>query len=256
MNELGKRVETVLSFRHGDFEGSNRSKLTGEAARLAASQVLSMQEYYEMDLLPHGRLQGELLRKALGEFAVDVCLCSPTRRTRSMAEAVFRDRQLPGGLVLVEGLRERDRGIFRYMPDEIAKNDPRYPSGEPVLSRHFPEGQTLVDVIEQLKPVLQLADKLAPGGCVAFSTHAENMLAQRGMSCLGAMTEERFDQPLVPNQPESIRALRKAKWIGTAQTDIYTRRSPIDGTLSPCMTHFRSFGVDPLFDTGWMEIVR
>lgn len=59
------------------------------------------------------------------------------------------------------------------MPDEWAQNHPDYPRGEPTMTRRFGNGETWLDVLVRLQPVLARADELAAGGTALFVTHAE-----------------------------------------------------------------------------------
>ncbi|HJQ08201.1 MAG TPA: histidine phosphatase family protein [Candidatus Saccharimonadales bacterium] len=215
-------------------------------------------DYDPWPLLAEGVQQAELLRREVGQFAIDACLCSPTLRTRQTADIVLGERQIE--VEYMEELRERDRGIFAYMPDEWSDNHPLYRIGKESFRKWHPGGEgmqpraeTIEEVIARIdSAVLRRADALAPGGCVAISTHGETMAAFRGVRRLGARDDARYAMPVIPNHKD-IKPHKKASWIGQVQIDIYERRA--DG---PEMTHFRTLGYHKgeRFGTDWIEIVR
>lgn len=247
-------VETFLVFNHGTFEGGLRTEATGEAARKVVADGRRLQDYDDLDLLGEGWHQAEQIHQGVGDLAIDACLCSPTRRTHSTAEVVLGDRDV--AIETTPGLYERDRGIFAFMPSVWANNHPAYRIGKESTLGWLPEGgQCLLELVDMQYRVLQQADRLAPGGCVALSTHNEAMVALRAAARFAAMTDERFRLPLVPNPPANNRALQCINWVAPAQRDYWTRRNPHTNRLSSVITHFRSVGVaEPVFDTGWLRI--
>jgi broad specificity phosphatase PhoE len=253
----------IVAFRHGRFPLNVRSNLTGEAAFRAAEEMIPPDADATMDLLPEGRKQAERIRERLAAIAIDACLRSPALRTKTTAEIVLAGRNLPGGTWVVPELRERSRGIFSYAPDDWAHTHPLYPAGKSVLDwepfgvdYNGNSGESIRQVANtRVEPVLFVADQVAPGGNVAFSTHAEWMLALR--TYFLNFDDERFRRPLIPNPAAGIIALATAKMIVNGQVDMYDcTRLPYEPSEAPSwhMDKFRSIGVDPVFDTGWLDI--
>lgn len=258
-----RQVETLIVLRHGFFEGNAQAHLTGDAAAEVVAAGRRRDDYDHYPLLPEGRAQAKRARDRfahvrLGRAAlsVDACLCSPPRRTEETAEIFTEDMELPLGFHFAEGLRERDRDIFAYAPDEWARNHPAYPRGGSFLHRRFGNGETEAEVIERALPELIRADKLAAGGTVLLVTHAETMLALRAEQTLGGMDDEQSELPVVPRMSTNIRPLKKSAWVGPAQFDIHTRRNPFTGVLEMRMAYFKTVGETENrrgFDSGWIK---
>ena len=256
-------VQRVIVWRHTLFQ--TRSKLTGEAAEAAVREGLIHSDFDNWPLMPEGVEQAEeQVRPEVGRLldmagaAIDVCLCSPTLRTRQTAGIVLRGMGIP--ILLMEELRERNRGKYAYAPDEVSERDPLYKIGgestrnwRPGGEYAVPRAQTVEEVIDLIDPVvLDMADRLAPGGTIGISTHAETMVAMRGIRRLGARNDQRYREPLVRDH-RNVPQLRTANWVGQVNMDVYERRA--DG---PEMTHFKTLGYHEgeRFETDWIEIVR
>lgn len=260
--------ETLILFRHGAFEGNGRASLTGMAAEEAMAEGLGLHDFDDKELLPEGEAQANRIGMALhaAGFTIDACMRSRTRRTQRTAELALAHVGFEGQIEIRDGLIERNRGRFSYTPDEQSELDPEYRIGKASVlhwrpaSGHKPgmEGETLQEVIDnRLRPEVHRAGQLVANGTVAFATHSEVIVAARGMHELGGMDDERLKRPLVPHMPPDIKALKKAKWVGKGQVDIYTRRHPSSGNIHNQMTHFRSIIVDPsVVDTGWIDLNR
>lgn len=258
--------ETLILFRHGEFEGNERARLTGRAAEEAMAEGLGLHDFDDRELLPDGEAQANRMGLALhaAGFVIDVCMRSRTTRTERTAELVLAHVGFVGQVEIRDDLIERNRGRFSYAPDEQSELDQTYRIGKESTLHWRPtsgpkpgmEGETLQEVIDnRLRPEVDRAGRLVPGGTAAFATHGEIIVAARGMNELGGMNDDRLNSSLLPNAPSSLKALRKAKWVGKGQADIYTRRHPESEQVSKHMTHYRSIIVDPsVFDTGWIEL--
>ncbi|HEU5122311.1 MAG TPA: histidine phosphatase family protein [Candidatus Saccharimonadales bacterium] len=250
-------METLLVFRHGESELNLRAHLTGEAAETAYMEGLPPNIDATAALTPEGIRHAQRLQQVLAAFTIDLCVSSPALRALQTAEIGL------AGIIPREdfkeepGLMERNRGIFYFLPDEIGTRikqaHPEYWE-EPTstLRRRPKDGETLLEVMERVLPVVTYADQKVASGTVAFSTHAETMTAIRAL--VGRLTDAQLAEPLIPNPPAAIRPLRQANWNSFCQTDIYTKRNPFTGTVAPHMTHFQSVGVAPIFRTGWREL--
>lgn len=237
--------------------------MTGDAAAEVVAAGRGRDDYDHLPLLPEGRAQAHRSRKrfdhvtlAGATLSIDACLCSPTLSTEETAEIFTEDMELPLGFHFAEGLRERDRDIFAYAPDEWAFSHPDYPHGGSFLHRRFGNGETEAEVIERALPELISADKLAAGGTVLLVTHAETTAALRAEKTLGGMTDEQSKLPVVPGKPTDIKALQKSAWVGHAQFDIHTRRNPVTGVLGVRMAYFKTVGETENrrgFDSGWIK---
>lgn len=255
-----EKVHTIIAFRHGRFPLNVRAGLRGEAALRAVEEGIPADADETMDLLPEGRKQAERLQPALGEFAIDACLRSRTRRTLTTAELGLAKHALPGGISVEDQLRERSRGIFSYAPNEWANNHPLYRVGKDSILDWQPygidfngnAGESVRHVRDtRIRPVLMAADEAAPSGIIACATHAEWMLALRAFM-LG-LDDVSFHRPLVPDPPAHIKALQRLSWISNGQMDIYDTPDP--SYLNEWqMSRFRSIGTDPVFDTGWIDL--
>lgn len=161
----------------------------------------------------------------------------------STARIVFRGSPLEDNIEINDGLRGRNRGIYSFVEPEVIKNDPRYLIGrESTLGWRPVEGETLYEVAERIRPVLKRAGEVATNKCVAFSTHAEVMIAMRGMPELGEMSDEQLASPLVTNSTQNMGALKRANFIENGQIDLYYLNDRL----------FRTIGLE--FDTGWIDL--
>jgi broad specificity phosphatase PhoE len=249
MPKIKSSIETVIAFRHGLFE---LNLLSDPSLAQSTDPVLVAEArakntnpdaHREMDLLPEEASQAQFIQRQLSGLAIDVCFSSPTQRTLSTARIVFEGSLLENKIAIDDGLRERSRGIYSFVELEAIKNDPRYLIGrESTLGWRPVEGETLFEVAERLRPVLKKASKIATNKCVAFSTHAEIMIAMRGMPELGGMSDEQLASPLVANSSLNLRALERANFIENGQIDIYHPNDRL----------FRTIGME--FDTGWIDL--
>lgn len=230
------------------------------------AEGFGLHDFDDKPLLPEGEAQANRMGMALrtAGFTIDACMRSRTLRTQRTAELVMAHLGFDHHKIEVcDGLIERNRGRFSYAPDEQSELDPEYRVGKESTLNWRPasgskpnmKGETLREVIDnRLRPEVHRAGRLIPNGTVAFATHSEIIVAARGMEELGDMDDGRLSRPLFPGAPLDIEALRKAKWVGKGQADIYARLHPDSGDR---MTHFRSIIVDPsVFDTGWIELRR
>lgn len=248
-----EQVRTIISVRHGLFPLNQRASLTGEAALKAVEEGIPDDAHETMGLLPEGVEQGLRVKEKLAGVAINVCLCSKTRRTHEMA-AIILGGTTDTPILPEPGLKERHRGIFSYAPDEWAKAHPEYNIGkESTLHWRPKDGTSIAEEVYQLLPVLQRADQLAPGGTVLFSTHAEKMVALRALIC--NLDDDRLSKPLIPDPPIKVNGLLRTNWIENGQIDMFANVYP-STEHGPYMTHFRSIGTDPgfEFDTDWLEI--
>lgn len=253
----------IVAFRHGYFGLNERSHLTGEAAIRAAEESIPPDADSTMDLLPEGREQGMRLQRALAGMAINACLRSPALRAKTMAELALAGQDLPGGIHVVPELRERSRGIFSYAPQEWTALHPDYPAKKSVLDwqpigkdYNGNPGESIRQVSNtRVEPVLRIADNL--GDIVAFSTHAEWMLALRTYY-LG-FDDNRFRQSLIPDAPKNNPGLTTSKYVMNGQIDMYDCTCPNPVTASAPERHmdvFRTIITEPEFefDTGWFNI--
>jgi probable phosphoglycerate mutase len=254
-----EQIKTLIAFRHGEYDHNTRIDLQGEAAYDALSQEVAEDIDYEMDLSDKGVRQAEILRDALAHTAFDACLSSPYLRTLSTASIVLA----PHGIYFEEApaLRERNLGIFRDMPRTIFHQ--KYPREHRYKQEHpldwVPrDGDPLRRVGQRVLGVLWRANSLAPNGTVAFSTHADVMVAMRSLPELGNLSEEQLKRPLTTE-------LQNPQWIQNCQFDIYTRQDPFTGEVADDMKYFRSIApviteneedLDTRYDTGWLMIAR
>lgn len=252
----------IAAFRHGLFPLNERTRLTGEAAERAMQEKIPANADYTMDLLPLGREQAARLQPIMAELAIAACLRSPALRTKSTAEIAFL-----GSAVIraVPELRERSRGIFAYVPDVWAWDQPDYPPDKSFLDwqprgvdYNGHPGESIRQVRDtRIEPVLQIAHETAPGKTVALSTHAQWMSSLRAYY-LG-FEDERFGQPLVPNPPKNHPAFATAKLLVNGQVDMYDCTcSPADQADMP-LDHadvFRTVVTEPglEYDTDWLAI--
>lgn len=249
-------METLIVFRHGESELNLRTHLTGEAAEQAFTAGVPPGIDAIANLTEAGRDQARQLRDNLAHIAIDACLCSPALRARQTADIVFEGRGID--YEIQDNLIERNCGLFHFIPDEVAarlkKEQPELiENGHSALHRRHKDGETIFEVAERLIPVVDYANETYPNSTVAFSAHAFVLVALRAL--VGRFDDERLAQPLVPHPPVDIKALQRANWTSLCQADIYTRRSPFDGTVAPYMTHFQSVGIAPRpFGTGWLEL--
>lgn len=249
-------VRRIIIWRHTLF--NQQAGFVGKAAEEVVKRDLRRDDYDDWPLLEEGVRQAEWLRQELAQFTIDVCFCSPTKRTRQTAEIILEGRDVE--VEYLDELRERDRGVFSYKPDVWSDNHPLYRVGKESYRKWRPGGEhlqpraeTIEEVIARIDPVvLDMADERAPGGCVAFSTHAETMTACRGIRRLGARDDTHYAMPLVSDHRD-IAPLKKTSWVGQVQIDVYERR-----TNDPIMTHFKTLGLHKgeRFETDWLEIVR
>jgi broad specificity phosphatase PhoE len=250
-------METLIVFRHGKSELNLRSELTGKAAEQAFQEGLAPDIDTTAGLIPEGLKQAHKLQRLLAEVAIDSCFSSSPLRARQTAEIGLAGKIPPEDFIIADELIERDRGLFRFLPDEIAKRlkkeHPEYwEEPDSTLRRRPKDGETLLEVMDRLLPIVLYADAYTPGGTVAFSTHAETMTAIRAL--VGRLNDDELAAPLVPYPSPDILPLQRANWNDHCQTDVYTRRNPFDGNVAPYMTHFQSIGVDPVFYTGWRQL--
>jgi len=167
---------------------------------------------------------------------------------------------LLGGFAIAQELQERNRGIFSFAPDDWTAQHPGYRVGKESTLHWRPisgakpgqEGETLFEVKQRILLALDKIDRMAPSSTGMLITHGEVMVALRGLNRFLGLTDETYRQPLIPNPPPHIKALRRGRWVSIAQSDIYH-----DAYNVGYATHFRSIGVQPeAFDTGWVEITR
>ena len=246
----GPRV--AISFRHGLYDRNQRIDLLGAEAREVASIELDESYDYTAPLLVEGVEQGEILRNTLHPlgFAVDLCVSSPYLRTRQMAEIVFEST--PTEITLDPNLRERDLGKFKDIPRDVFHTDYAESYAQKVedpLNWRPLEGETLLEASQRAFEVYMredVADKI-----VAFSTHADIMVAMRSLYNLAGLTSsEKLKQPLSPE-------LQNPQWIQNAQVDIYLEEDPTFGKVVRNMGYFRSIAVSGVeYDTGWLRIER
>lgn len=247
MSESFKQLERVYAFRHGVYERNKLIDRTGDAARETIE--IPDDADYVMDLLPEGEEQVDRLCQIakLAGFAMPICLTSPYLRTRRSAARV-----LAGTTASIEpanGLREQDLGMFTNIPREVFYTDF---AEEAEIKKRYPLywkpklGQSLLEVGQQVNPVLWYADQLGPE--VAFSTSSGVMTAMRAMPELGGLGNEGLLRPLAP-------AIQNPLWIQNGQMDIYSWRSPDGKVLYDNARFFRSIALnDQPFDTGWIQL--
>ena len=254
-----------VAFRHGLFPLNERTSLTGEAAVQAMREQIPADADYTMDLLPSGREQAARLRPVLADLAIAACLRSPALRTKTTAEIAFSGFAVADTIQIVPELRERSRGIFSYVPDVWAWTRPDYPIDKSFLDWRPTgvdysgrPGESIRQVRDaRIEPVLQVADEIAPGKPVAFSTHAQWMASLRAYYL--KFDDERFGQPLVPNPPDNHPALATSKWVINGQIDMYDCTCPQSAKADMPLDHadaFRTIVTEPEleFDSGWLNI--
>ncbi|HEU5121450.1 MAG TPA: histidine phosphatase family protein [Candidatus Saccharimonadales bacterium] len=254
-----------VAFRHGLFPLIERTNLTGEAAVQAMREPIPPDADSVMDLLPPGREQAIRLRPVLAELAISACLRSPALRTKTTAEIAFAGSEVFNTIQIVPELRERSRGIFAYVPDVWAWTRPDYPIDKSFLDwqptgsdYNGHPGESIRQVRDtRIEPVLQIADEIAPGKTVAFSTHAQWMSSLRAYYL--KFDDERFSQPLVPHPPRNHPAFATAKLIVNGQIDAYDCTcSQFEKAETP-LDHadvFRTIVTEPglEFDSGWLSV--
>jgi broad specificity phosphatase PhoE len=231
----------LIVWRHTQFEGNVQAGLTGAKALVVVGSGRQQRDYDSWPLLPNGARQAGALAELLRPYPIDVCLASPTQRTRQTAAAVLRGRDVT--LIEHEALRERDRGRFAYAPDWWADRQPDYGLGkEDPFTWRPTGGETLLEVVERIKAAVAYADQLSLGGTVGICTHGEAMTALRVLVG-GRNTAVRLREPLPP--------YGRASYTGQVQADIYERRG-----RGKKMTHFKTLGLHNgrRFETDWMAI--
>lgn len=250
-------IKTLIAFRHGEYDHNKMIDLEGEAAYAAMEQEPSQDFDYEMDLNDKGKEQAEALRLKLANVAVDACFYSPYLRTRHTAAIALTDH--PTHFEPIYDLRERNLGIFRDMPRKVFHE--QYADEHKEKQLHpldwAPEGsgvESLRQVGRRILWILSVlqtdTEKIWEGRTVAFSTHADVMVAMRSLPQLTGLSEEQLRQPLTPE-------LQNPQWIQNCQTDIYTREHPLTGELADEMSFFRSMTTaktEHEYDTGWLSI--
>lgn len=247
----GPRV--AIGFRHGLYGRNERIDLTGNAAREVANIQLDESYDYTAPLLYEGVEQGEIVRDrlhTLGFGAVDACISSPYLRTVQMAETVYGGTSTE--IILDPNLRERNLGKFKDIPRDVFHTDyaESYANKlEDPLNWRPLDGETLLETSQRAFDVYMredIADKI-----VAFSTHADVMVAMRSLYQLAALTSsEKLKQPLSLD-------LQNPQWIQNAQIDIYLEEDPTFGKVVRDMGYFRSIAVCGVeYDTGWLQIKR
>lgn len=167
-----------------------------------------------------------------------------------MAEIVYGDT--PTEIILDPNLRERDLGRFKDIPRDVFHTDYAESYAQKVedpLNWRPLEGETLLEASQRAFEVYMredVADKI-----VAFSTHADIMVAMRSLYNLAGLTSsEKLKQPLSPE-------LQNPQWIQNAQVDIYLEEDPTFGKVVRDMGYFRSIAVSGVeYDTGWLRIER
>jgi broad specificity phosphatase PhoE len=251
-------MDTLIVFRHGESELNLRCHLTGEEAERASQEKLPPDVDAIADLTEEGEAHARALRQILAYTAIDACFSSPALRAQRTAEIVLGERVPAVPIEVKNGLIERHRGVFYFMPDETAAKlklaHPEYVENpHSTLQRRHKHGETLLEVMDRLLPIVTYADQMVPHGTVAFSAHGDIMTALRAL--IGRLNDEQLAAPLIPNPPAGFPPLQRANWNSYCQTDIYTKRHPFDGTIAPHMTHFQSMGMVPeFFQTGWLEL--
>jgi broad specificity phosphatase PhoE len=256
-----RQIETLIVVRHGFFEGNAQADATGAEAERIVNAGRSRDDYDDYPLLREGARQALNARGHYGRIAlagvfphIDACFYSPPKRTAQTAD-IFLGGLRPPIFEPDDGLRERDRDKFAYMPDEWAYAQPDYPHGQPFLTRRFGNGETILEVIDREQPTLLRADRVAAGGTVLFVVHAESMLSLRAEKTLGGMTEEQAHLPIIPGDSSNIKALQTSKYVVPAAMDVHTRVNPFSGERLPHMTYFRTLGSlgKEQFDSGWVK---
>ncbi|HYG84011.1 MAG TPA: histidine phosphatase family protein [Verrucomicrobiae bacterium] len=245
----------IITFRHGYFELNQRSKLTGEEALQAVEAGIPLDADTTMGLLDEGKKQAHALREVLRHYKINACLYSPTRRTEETAKVALGGQRL-SHFTPEPALLERNRGIFRYAPDEWARAHPDYKRGKESAWRWRPPGgESWWDIRHHVTVVLQQCRTLAPNRIIALSTHAEKMGLIRAI--LLEMDDKRLWQPLVPNHND-IPALKRSNWIGNGQADFFAFCDPDDpaSLVTERPQYFRSVGTAKpnAFDTGWVVV--
>lgn len=207
---------------------------------------------YNAPLLDEGKNQARILspQLKLAVGALDICITSPYRRSRQTAEIVFAGANTP--IFPDNNLRERDLGKFKDIPREVFHNEYAESYARKVrdpLNWRPLEGETLLEATRRAFQVYNrrdIADKL-----VAFSSHADMMVAKRALYQLGALTTSaKLKLPLSPK-------LQNPQWIQNCQADIYTPEDPTTGKVHKDMAFFRSIATSgTTYDTGWLKIKR
>ncbi len=210
-------VKTLIVTRHGTFEGNKRAELTGRAAFDEAAKELGLHDFDHLPLLEQGREEVRRARDLLAEFTIDAALCSPTVRTQESAAIHLEHRSLIGGFAISEALRERNRGIFSFAPDEWTRQHPGYRIGKESTLHWRPisgakpgqEGETQFEVQQRIQSALDQIDAMAPGGTGMLITHGEAMVSVRGLNRFLGLTDETYKLPLIPHPPAHLRALNE-----------------------------------------------
>ena len=243
----------AVAFRHAEYERNRRIDLTGSEAREVADIQLDESYDYIAPLLEKGAEDAEILRdrlRALGFGAVDICVSSPYRRTLQMAEIIYGGT--PTEIIVDPNLRERDLGRFKDIPREVFHTDYAESYAHKVedpLNWRPLEGETLLEASQRAFEVYMRED--IAGKLVAFSSHADMIVAKRSLYHLGGLTtSEKLKQPLTPE-------LQNPQWIQNCQADMYVEEDPTWGKVVRDMGYFRSIAVCGVeYDTGWIQIQR
>ena len=152
-------------------------------------------QFYARGDGPSLNAAGVAQAEALGRWfakrgeAIEALCVSPSLRTRQTSAPIERALGIPS--TVVEGLTERSVGRWdgRFV-DDIRKEDPegwkRWKS-EPATFAP-PEGESLVDFVERIDPMLTTLIQRHPGGTIVLVTHVGPIRALLG-SALGCPPE-------------------------------------------------------------------
>lgn len=248
------QTKMLIVFRHGHYE---HNSIVGRESDVSEEALRQYREEHpdkddKQDLSQRGVEEVVGLRRFLGDMrsAVQVCLTSPYPRAKTSADIVFADTQVPRRVVSC--LYERKLGDFEFLPPKHFHTHYPVSSAE---KRQFPlgwkppGGESLREVAARVRPALEEADRLAPDGIVAISTHADVMVAMRSLPELLALTtNKRMTRPLTP-------VLQNPQWVQNCQADFYAREDPRTGQVFSEKSFFRSVATcGKKYDTGWIRI--
>lgn len=247
-----ENIKTLIAFRHGEYDHNVRIDLEGEAAYAALEKRVPQNVDYEVGLNERGVEQAGILRATLAEYAIHTCFYSPYLRALSTARIALADH--PPLLVPSIDLRERDLDSFRDIPrvvfHEQYEDEYAYKQQHP-LDWVPGNGESLRQVGRRVLTVLQGIDAESTyyNETIAFSTHADTMVAMRALPELGNLSEEQLKHPLTPE-------LQNPQWVQNCQVDIYSRENSASGELADRISYFRSIATSgTVYDTGWLSLV-
>ncbi|MDO5696595.1 MAG: histidine phosphatase family protein [Dermatophilus congolensis] len=129
-----------------------------------------VQGQLDIPLSPEGEAQAALAAPFVARMRPDLVISSDLRRASYTAFQVAAQLQLD--VVLDPRLRESASGTWEGMPVDQLDPVPDWTTFGVTSPRGGPEGESVIDVVERVRPLLdEVRETLPEGGCALLVTH-------------------------------------------------------------------------------------